>query len=110
MDVIERSAQGSGPNFAALAAATANRSTIRFEDQPRTATTPTTRTLEPWAVLTLAGRLFVVGLDRDRQLTAVLDFSAIDNFRLGQSDAFTAPDESAVAEAVAAALRPAYAQ
>lgn len=51
---------------------------VEFTHRSGSASAPTTRTLEPWGVVTHRGRWYVVGHDRDRDATRTFRLSRID--------------------------------
>lgn len=66
---------GSEQTLQALFDAIENRAAVRFDH--RSGTSVTTRTLEPWGVVTNKGRWYVVGHDRDRDATRTFRLSRI---------------------------------
>jgi len=67
---------------------------VRFPHRPSRAEPYTTRTVEPWGVVTEKGRWYLVGHDRDRDDTRVFRLSRIgaDVTPIGPTGAVTAPD------------------
>jgi proteasome accessory factor B len=67
---------------------------VQFPHRPSRAEPYTTRTVEPWGVVTENGRWYLVGHDRDRDDTRVFRLSRIgaDVTPIGPAGAVTAPD------------------
>jgi proteasome accessory factor B len=67
---------------------------VRFEHRPSPVDPYTTRTVEPWGVLTAQGRWYLVGHDRDRGATRIFRLSRIgsDVTAVGPRGAVSRPD------------------
>jgi proteasome accessory factor B len=93
LSAIEPHVGASEPAFDPLWSAVVTRTAVRFEHRRSGATESTTRTLEPWGIVSWHGRWYVVGWDRDRQATRMFRLSRIGgNVRtVGPPGAFTVP-------------------
>ena len=89
------------PAFEPLLDAVTTRRVVRFGYRRAPGQEPQERTLEPWGVLFVKGRWYVVGHDRDRQATRVFRMSRIVGTvtPLGKRDAYAVPDVDVAAEA-----------
>lgn len=78
---------------------------VRFTYRPGSAASATTRTLEPWGVVTHRRRWYVVGHDRDRDATRTFRLSRISAVHtVGRAGAVSAPDDVDLQAVVAAAV------
>jgi proteasome accessory factor B len=90
-----------------LLSAIDSRQAVQFPHRPSRAEPYTTRTVEPWGVVTEKGRWYLVGHDRDRDATRTFRLSRIgaDVTPIGPTGAITAPNgvdlRKIVAETVA---------
>ncbi|MEP6852733.1 MAG: WYL domain-containing protein [bacterium] len=85
VDVDDRAAPGAVPHIdagepglAALLDAVQTRRAVRFDYRKSGSDVATTRTVEPWGVLSWHGRWYFVGLDRERQAARAFRLSRID--------------------------------
>src|SRR6266511_2114085 len=74
---IEPRVEAIEPAFQPLLDAVTNRQAVTFEYRKSTDTTPERREVEPWGVVTLRGRWYVVGHDRRRGATRCFRLSRI---------------------------------
>lgn len=94
---------GDEKSLRALITATTEGRAVTFTH--RTAGTTTVRTLEPWGLASDAGRLYVVGHDRDRGQTRTFRVSRITGVEIiGEPGSVIKPDDVGVRELVAAAV------
>lgn len=78
---------------------------VEFTHRSGSASAPTTRTLEPWGVVTHRGRWYVVGHDRDRDATRTFRLSRISDLHaIGEPGAVTVPAGTDLQGIVAAAV------
>jgi proteasome accessory factor B len=77
-----------------LWSAVVSRTAVRFEHRRSGAAETTSRTLEPWGIVSWHGRWYVVGRDRDREATRMFRMSRIGgNVKtVGSAGAFTVPE------------------
>src|SRR6201997_4554416 len=87
--------RGSEDVLGILLSAIDSRRAVQFPHRPSRAEPYTTRTVEPWAVVTEKGRWYLVGHDRDRDATRTFRLSRIgaEVIPIGPADAVTAPDD-----------------
>ncbi|OIN81568.1 helix-turn-helix transcriptional regulator [Mycobacterium malmoense] len=85
--------RGSEDVLGILLSAIGSRRAVQFPHRPSRAEPYTTRTVEPWGVVTEKGRWYLVGHDRDRDDTRVFRLSRIDAdvTPIGPPDAVTVP-------------------
>lgn len=86
--------RGSEEVLGVLLAAIEARQAVRFRHRPSRAEPFTTRTVEPWGVVTEKGRWYLVGHDRDRSDTRIFRLSRIGAgvAPIGPAGAVTVPD------------------
>jgi proteasome accessory factor B len=86
--------RGSEDVLSILLAAIDSRQAVQFPHRPSRAEPYTTRTVEPWGVVTEKGRWYLVGHDRDRDATRTFRLSRIgaDVTPIGPTGAVTVPD------------------
>lgn len=89
------------PAFEPLLDALTRRRVVRFDYRRSPGEDPQRRTLEPWGVLFVKGRWYVVGHDRDRSATRVFRMSRIvgDVKPEGRAGGYEVPDVDVAAEA-----------
>ncbi|MFW0785724.1 WYL domain-containing protein [Gordonia sp. CPCC 206044] len=96
---------GSETALAALLAAIGASQPVTFTHRPGTASSASTRTLEPWGVVTRRGRWYVVGHDRDRSATRTFRLSRVtDVTPIGEPGEVVVPDGTDVQGIVSAAV------
>src|SRR5246127_1695445 len=85
--------RGSEDVLGTLLAAIDSGRAVRFQHRPSRAEPYTTRTVEPWGVVTEKGRWYLVGHDRDRDATRTFRLSRIgaEVIPIGPADAVTVP-------------------
>jgi proteasome accessory factor B len=99
--------RGSEDVLGILLSAIDSRQAVQFPHRPSRAAPYTTRTVEPWGVVTEKGRWYLVGHDRDRDATRTFRLSRIgaEVIPIGPAGAVTVPDDvdlrKIVAETVA---------
>lgn len=103
--------RGSEPALAEMLRAVESGRAVTFTHRPSGRPAGTVRTIEPWAVVTHAGRWYVVGHDRDRDATRTFRLSRIVGSveAIGPAGAITVPagiDPRAVVSAAAAVAPP----
>jgi proteasome accessory factor B len=86
--------RGSEEVLGILLSAIASRQAVQFPHRPSRAEPYTTRTVEPWGVVTEKGRWYLVGHDRDRDAIRTFRLSRIDAdvTPIGPAGAVTVPD------------------
>ena len=86
-----------------LLSAIESRQAVQFPHRPSRAEPYTTRTVEPWGVVTEKGRWYLVGHDRDRDATRTFRLSRIgaEVTPIGPAGAVTVPDGVNLREIVA---------
>jgi proteasome accessory factor B len=86
--------RGSEDVLGILLSAIDSRQAVQFMHRPSRAEPYTTRTVEPWGVVTEKGRWYLVGHDRDRDATRTFRLSRIggDVTPIGATGAVTVPD------------------
>ena len=86
--------RGSEDVLGILLSAIDSRQAVQFPHRPSRAEPYTTRTVEPWGVVTEKGRWYLVGHDRDRDATRTFRLSRIgaDVTPIGPAGAVTVPD------------------
>lgn len=86
--------RGSEEVLGILLSAIDSRQAVQFPHRPSRAEPYTTRTVEPWGVVTEKGRWYLVGHDRDRDATRTFRLSRIgaDVTPIGPPGAVTVPD------------------
>jgi proteasome accessory factor B len=86
--------RGSEDVLGILLSAIDSRQAVQFLHRPSRAEPYTTRTVEPWGVVTEKGRWYLVGHDRDRDATRTFRLSRIgaEVTPIGPAGAVTAPD------------------
>ncbi|OBK52923.1 YafY family protein [Mycobacterium sp. 1081908.1] len=86
--------RGSEDVLGILLSAIGSRRAVQFQHRPSRAEPYTTRTVEPWGVVTEKGRWYLVGHDRDRDATRTFRLSRIgaDITPIGPPGAVTVPD------------------
>ena len=87
--------RGSEDVLGILLSAIDSRQAVRFPHRPSRAEPYTTRTVEPWGVVTEKGRWYLVGHDRDREATRTFRLSRIGSevTPIGPPGAVTVPAE-----------------
>jgi proteasome accessory factor B len=87
--------RGSEDVLGILLSAIDSRQAVQFPHRPSRAEPYTTRTVEPWGVVTEKGRWYLVGFDRDRDATRTFRLSRIgaDVTPIGPAGAVTVPDD-----------------
>src|ERR1700756_120925 len=87
--------RGSEDVLGILLSAIDSRQAVQFPHRPSRAEPYTTRTVEPWGVVTEKGRWYLVGHDRDRDATRTFRLSRIgaEVIPIGPADAVTVPDD-----------------
>src|SRR5246127_2428046 len=87
--------RGSEDVLGILLAAIDSRQAVQSPHRPSRAEPYTTRTVEPWGVVTEKGRWYLVGHDRDRDATRTFRLSRIgaEVIPIGPADAVTVPDD-----------------
>lgn len=87
--------RGSEEVLGILLSAIDSRQAVQFPHRPSRAEPYTTRTVEPWGVVTEKGRWYLVGHDRDRDDTRVFRLSRIgaEVTPIGPAGAVTVPDD-----------------
>lgn len=87
--------RGSEDVLGTLLSAIASRQAVQFPHRPTRAEPYTTRTVEPWGVVTEKGRWYLVGHDRDRDATRTFRLSRIgaEVTPIGPPGATTVPDD-----------------
>jgi proteasome accessory factor B len=99
--------RGSEDVLGILLSAIDSRQAVQFPHRPSRAAPYTTRSVEPWGVVTEKGRWYLVGHDRDRNATRTFRLSRIgaEVIPIGPAGAVTVPDDvdlrKIVAETVA---------
>lgn len=98
--------RGSEDILGILLAAIQSRQAVQFPHRPSRAEPFTTRTVEPWGVVTEKGRWYLVGHDRDRNATRTFRLSRIGPgvTPIGQPGAVTVPEDVDLPGIVAAAV------
>jgi proteasome accessory factor B len=98
--------RGSEDVLGILLAAIDSRQAVQFRHRSSRAAPFTTRTVEPWGVITDRGRWYLVGHDRDRDDTRTFRLSRIgaDVTPIGEAGAVTVPDGVDLPQIVAAAI------
>ncbi|MEB3981685.1 YafY family protein [Mycobacterium sp. 663a-19] len=88
--------RGSEDVLGILLSAIDSRQAVQFPHRPSRAEPYTTRTVEPWGVVTEKGRWYLVGHDRDRDATRTFRLSRIgaEVVPIGPSGAVTVPDDA----------------
>src|SRR5947209_5508360 len=86
--------RGSEDVLGTLLSAIGSRQAVQFPHRPSRAEPYTTRTVEPWGVVTEKGRWYLVGHDRDRDATRTFRLSRIgaDVTPIGPPGAVSVPD------------------
>lgn len=94
------------PALGALMAAAEAGQAVQFEHHPSPVEQYSTRTVEPWGVVTHGGRWYLVGHDRDRNATRTFRMSRIgpDVRQIGPAQAATRPDIAELRRIVTAAV------
>ncbi|WP_066906364.1 helix-turn-helix transcriptional regulator [Millisia brevis] len=97
--------RASEPALGALLAAIESGRAVRFGHRPERTAQPTTRTVDPWGVVTANGRWYLVGFDHDREAVRTFRISRIeDDVRpFGPLGAVQKPAEANLQQIVAAA-------
>lgn len=96
---------GSESALAALLAAIGDAQPVTFAYRPGAASASTTRTLEPWGVVTYRGRWYVVGHDRDREATRTFRLSRISEVApVDDPGDVTVPDDIDLQQIVSSAV------
>src|ERR1700739_4348336 len=87
--------RGSEDVLGILLSAIDSRQAVQFPHRPSRAAPYTTRTVEPWGVVTEKGRWYLVRHDRDRDATRTFRLSRIgaEVIPIGPADAVTLPDD-----------------
>jgi proteasome accessory factor B len=95
--------RGSEEVLGILLSAIGSRQAVRFPHRPSRAEPYTTRTVEPWGVVTEKGRWYLVGHDRDRDATRTFRLSRIgaDVTAIGAPGAVAVPDGADLRKIVA---------
>jgi proteasome accessory factor B len=98
--------RGSEDILGILLSAIDSRQAVQFPHRPSRAEPYTTRTVEPWGVVTEKGRWYLVGHDRDRDATRTFRLSRIgvDVAPIGPAGAVTVPDGVDLRKIVAATV------
>ncbi|KLO30909.1 transcriptional regulator [Mycolicibacter heraklionensis] len=94
------------PALGALMDAVQAGQAVQFEHRPSPVEPSVTRTVEPWGVVTHAGRWYLVGHDRDRNAVRTFRMSRIgpEVRPIGPTDAVTRPDTADLRAIVADAV------
>jgi len=100
------SVRGSEDVLGILLSAIDARQAVQFPHRPSRAEPYTTRTVEPWGVITDKGRWYLVGHDRDRDDTRVFRLSRVgaEVTPIGPAGAITVPDDVDLRRIVAQAV------
>jgi proteasome accessory factor B len=95
--------RGSEEVLGILLSAIDSRQAVRFRHRPSRAEPYSTRTVEPWGVVTQRGRWYLVGHDRDRDDTRVFRLSRIGGevTPIGPAGAVTVPQDADLSGIVA---------
>lgn len=95
LDIAQPRLDATEPAFADLWDATQRRTPVRFGYRRAGATEATERTVQPWGLVSTAGRWYVVGHDVDRDDTRVFRLSRITGAvrRAGRPESFTVPPD-----------------
>lgn len=95
--------RGSEEILGILLSAIDSRQAVQFPHRPSRAEPFTTRTVEPWGVVTEKGRWYLVGHDRDRDATRTFRLSRIgaEVTPIGPAGAVTLPDDVDLRQIVA---------
>ncbi|OBK15301.1 helix-turn-helix transcriptional regulator [Mycobacterium asiaticum] len=98
--------RGSEDVLGLLLEAINSRQAVQFPHRPSRAEPYTTRTVEPWGVVTDKGRWYLVGHDRDREATRTFRVSRIGAAvtPIGEPATVTVPDGIELSEVVAQAV------
>jgi proteasome accessory factor B len=98
--------RGSEDVLGILLSAIDSRQAVRFQHRPSRAEPYTTRTVEPWGVVTEKGRWYLVGHDRDRDATRTFRLSRIsaEVTPIGPAGAVTVPPDVDLRKIVADAV------
>ncbi len=98
--------RGSEDVLGIMLSAIDSRRVVQFPHRPSRAEPYTTRTVEPWGVVTEKGRWYLVGHDRDRDATRTFRLSRIgaEVTPIGPAGAVTVPDDVDLRKIVAATV------
>lgn len=98
--------RGSEDVLGLLLEAINSRRVVQFPHRPSRAEPYTTRTVEPWGVVTNKGRWYLVGHDRDRNATRTFRVSRIgaEVTPIGEAGAVTVPESIDLSQIVAQAV------
>lgn len=107
LDIAQPAIPVEEPAFDAVWAAVSSRTPIRFDYRRTGQTSPESRTLEPWGVLTSRGRWYVAGQDLDRAAPRLFRLSRIvgEVETTGSPGSFSVPEGTDI-RALATALAP----
>ncbi|WP_337060716.1 helix-turn-helix transcriptional regulator [Kineococcus sp. G2] len=102
---LEPRVRTSEPAFDPLYAATRDRAPVSFAYR-RAGAEPSTRHVEPWAIVSWHGRWYLVGHDRDRDATRVFRLSRVSSAvkRIGRPGSYDVPTDVDPREVVAGAV------
>ncbi|MGX6512615.1 helix-turn-helix transcriptional regulator [Rhodococcus sp. SJ-2] len=105
---IPARARGSEPALQKLLTAVDERQAVQFEHRSAPTDPWTLRTVEPWGVVTVHGRWYLVGHDRDRDATRTFRLSRISDevTAVGAPGAVQIPEQVDLRARVLAATRP----
>lgn len=105
---IPARARGSEPSLTALLTAIDERRSVRFSHRSSPTDAWRTRTVDPWGVVTVQGRWYLVGHDRDRVAPRTFRLSRIgdDVSAIGPAGAVQIPEGVDLRARVLAATRP----
>lgn len=96
---------GSEEVIAALLAAVQSKRAVEFTHRSSATTSPVTRRLEPWGIVSHRGRWYVVGHDLDREATRTFRLSRISTLTaVGPDDAVAVPPGTDLQQIVASAV------
>lgn len=97
--------RASEPALGALLAAIESGRAVRFGHRPERTAPPTTRTVDPWGVVTANGRWYLVGFDHDRAAVRTFRISRIEDdvTPFGPAGAVQKPPEANLQQIVAGA-------
>ena len=93
LDIVPPQVSVQDPHFDAFWEASLDRVRVRFDHQRSGGGEVTTRTLEPWGVVSYSGRWYVVGRDVDRDEERMFRLSRIRSVvkRIGKGNAYEIP-------------------
>lgn len=108
LDTVQPTLTAQEPAFEAIWSAALTRTPVRFDYRRGDQSTPETRHLQPWGLVTASGRWYVAGHDLDRGQPRVFRLSRVvgDVATDGEPGSFTVPEGTDL-RALSAALLPA---